>query len=178
MFDFRAVDGDPRTEAALNAAMATAVDRPTFLRHLTRRRATSKPPIGSREGLVLEHEGEAPGHRRPQARRDRHHREHRAGARDPFRRHRPSGRSSACEPPRARRDRRGETREALEESFRFLWEVRRRPHVDRWRAGKDPDDFVDLDELGAVARNGLKEAFRIIARAQKDLSLETGSRIR
>jgi CBS domain-containing protein len=71
-----------------------------------------------------------------------------------------------------------ETREGLEESFRFLWEVRLRHHVERWRAGKDPNDFVDPDELGAVARHGLKEAFRIIARAQKDLSLETGSRIR
>jgi len=177
VFDFRAVDGDPRAEAALNAAMATAVDHPTFLRHLTRRALDLKPPIGFTRGLVLEHGGKHPGTV------DLKHggiviigniaRAHaiRSGvtAKRTLERLRAAEGLGAID---------AETREGLEESFRFLWEVRLRHHVDRWRAGKDPDDFVDPDELGAVARNGLKEAFRIIARAQKDLSLETGSRIR
>jgi CBS domain-containing protein len=71
-----------------------------------------------------------------------------------------------------------ETREGLEEAFRFLWEVRLRHHVEQLDAGEHPDDFVDPKELGAVARQGLKEAFRIIARAQKALALEAGVALR
>ncbi|MGZ8628943.1 MAG: putative nucleotidyltransferase substrate binding domain-containing protein, partial [Actinomycetota bacterium] len=71
-----------------------------------------------------------------------------------------------------------ETREGLEESFRFLWEVRLRHHVDRFRSGLEPDDFVDPHELGSVTRQGLKEAFRIVARAQKQLALESGLSLR
>ena len=178
VFDFRAVDGDPRAETALNEAMASAVDRPMFLRHLTRRALDLKPPIGFTRGrLVLEHGGEHRGTV------DLKHggiliigniaRAHaiRSGvaAKRTLERLRAAEGLGAID---------AETREGLEESFRFLWEVRLRHHVERWRAGKDPDDFVDPDELGAVARNGLKEAFRIIARAQKDLSLETGTRFR
>jgi CBS domain-containing protein len=177
VFDFRAVDGDVRAEAALNAAMATAVERPVFLRHLTRRALDQKPPIGFTRGrLVLEHEGKHRGTV------DLKHggiliigniaRAHaiRSGvtAKRTLERLRAAAGLGAID---------AETREGLEESFRFLWEVRLRHHVERWRQGKDPDDFVDPDELGAVARNGLKEAFRIIARAQKDLTLETGSRL-
>jgi CBS domain-containing protein len=178
VFDFRAVDGDLRAEDALNAAMATAVDRPMFLRHLTQRALDLKPPIGFTRGrFVLEHGGKHPGTV------DLKHggiviigniaRAH--AIRSGVTAKRTLDRLRAAE-GRGAID--AETREGLEESFRFLWEVRLRHHVDRWRAGTDPDDFVDPDELGAVARNGLKEAFRIIARAQKGLSLVTGSRFR
>ena len=44
-----------------------------------------------------------------------------------------------------------ETREGLEEAFRFLWEVRLRHHVEQMRAGESPDDFVDPKALGGVA---------------------------
>jgi CBS domain-containing protein len=178
VFDFRSVAGDLRTEAALNAAMATAVERPMFLRHLTRRVLDLRPPIGFTRGrLVLEHGGEHRGTV------DLKHggiviigniaRAHaiRSGvtAKRTLERLRAAEGLGAID---------AETREGLEESFRFLWEVRLRHHVERWRAGKEADDFVDPEELGGVARNGLREAFRIIARAQKDLSLETGSRFR
>lgn len=178
VFDFRAVAGDVRAEDALNATMAIAVDRPIFLRHLARRALDLKPPIGFTRGrLVLEHEGEHRGTV------DLKHggiiiigniaRAH--AIRSGVTAKRTLDRLRAAEGLGAID---AETREGLEESFRFLWEVRLRHHVQRWRAGKDPDDFVDPDELGAVARNGLKEAFRIIARAQRDLTLETGSRVR
>ncbi len=177
VFDFRAVAGDLKTEAALNAAMAKAVDRPLFLRHLARRALDLRPPIGFTRGLVVEHGGEHAGTV------DLKHggiliigniaRAHaiRSGvtAKRTLERLRAAEGLGAID---------AETREGLEESFRFLWEVRLRHHVERWRAGEEPNDFVDPHELGAVARNGLKEAFRIIARAQKDLSLEVGSRMR
>jgi CBS domain-containing protein len=67
-----------------------------------------------------------------------------------------------------------ETRADLEEAFGFLWEVRLRHHVERHRAGLPPDDFVDPHELGPVTRQGLKEAFRVVHRAQRALALELG----
>ena len=174
VFDFRAVAGDLRAEDALNAAMARAVDRPIFLRHLARRALDLKPPIGFARGLVLEHGGEHRGTvdlkqggiliignlARAYAIRSG------VTAKRTLDRLRAAEGLGAID---------AETREGLEESFRFLWEVRLRHHVERWRAGKATDDFVDPGELGAVARNGLKEAFRIIARAQKDLALGSGS---
>ena len=71
-----------------------------------------------------------------------------------------------------------ETREGLEEAFRFLWEIRLLHHVEQLGSGGQPDDFVDPKELGGVARQGLKEAFRIIARAQKALAQEAGIALR
>ncbi|HJS27505.1 MAG TPA: putative nucleotidyltransferase substrate binding domain-containing protein [Actinomycetota bacterium] len=177
VFDFRAVAGDLKAETALNAAMATAVEHPVFLRHLAHRALDAKPPIGFTRGLVLEH---GDSHRgtvdlkhggilvigniaRAYAIRSG------VAAKRTLERLRAAEGLGAID---------AETREGLEEAFRFLWEVRLRHHVERWRTGEQPDDFVDPDELGAVARNGLKEAFRIVARAQKDVALETGSRFR
>jgi CBS domain-containing protein len=177
VFDFRAVAGDLEAEAALNAAMAAAVDRPSFLRHLTRRALDLKPPIGFTRGLLLEHGGKHRGTV------DLKH----GGILIIGNIARAYAISSGVTAKRTLERLRGaegvgaidaETREGLEEAFRFLWEVRLRHHVARWRAGEEPDDFVDPDELGAVARNGLKEAFRIVARAQKNLALETGARLR
>jgi Putative nucleotidyltransferase substrate binding domain. len=37
-----------------------------------------------------------------------------------------------------------------------------------------PDDFVDPATLGPFSRSGLKEAFRVIARAQRLLETEMG----
>ena len=64
----------------------------------------------------------------------------------------------------------------LREAFRFLWEVRLRHQVDQVRAGEPPDDFVDPSTLGPVTRRGLKEAFHVIARAQRALATELGVR--
>jgi signal-transduction protein with cAMP-binding, CBS, and nucleotidyltransferase domain len=38
------------------------------------------------------------------------------------------------------------------------------------RAGAALDEFLDPSTLGPVARQGLKEAFRVIARAQRELA--------
>src|SRR5581483_1572896 len=71
-----------------------------------------------------------------------------------------------------------DTAGALEEAFRFLWGVRIDHHVARLRAGRELDDFLDPAELGPVARRGLKEAFKVIARAQRALATELGVPIR
>jgi CBS domain-containing protein len=177
VFDFRGVAGDLDAEAPLNEAMKQAVDRPMFLQHLARRALDLKPPIGFVGRIRVERGGERPGTvdlkhggiliigniARAYAIR--------AGltAKRTVDRLRGAEQSGAID---------AETREGLEEAFRFLWEVRLRHHVEQLRAGRAPDDFVDPKDLGGVARQGLKEAFRIIAHAQKGLALQTGVAIR
>ena len=74
----------------------------------------------------------------------------------------------ACSTPHVARE--------LTEAFRFLWEIRLRHQASQVEAGEAPDDFVDPGSLGPFARSGLKEAFRAIARAQRQLASEEGIR--
>jgi CBS domain-containing protein len=173
VFDYRQVVGTLDAEPALDGAMRAATERPTFLRHLARRALDERPPVGFVRDLVVEHGGEHPGTV------DVKHggitligslaRAYAIGsgvtAKRTLARLRGAEAAGAID---------AETREGLEEAFRFLWEVRLRHHVEQHRAGLEPDDFVDPHQLGSVARQGLKEAFRIVVRAQKALALEAG----
>jgi len=177
VFDFRSVTGDLNAEGPLNEAMKLAVERPVFLQHLARRALDLKPPIGFVGKLRVERGGERPGTvnlkhggiliigniARAYAIR--------AGltAKRTVDRLRAAEQAGEID---------AETREGLEEAFRFLWDVRLRHHVDQLRAGESLDDFVDPKELGGVAQQGLKEAFRIVAHAQKGLALQTGVAMR
>jgi len=177
VFDFRKVAGSLDADVTLDRVMATAPQRPLFLQHLARRALDVRPPIGFVRGITVEQRGEHPG------KVDIKHggivivgnlaRAHaiRAGltAKRTIERLRASEHAGAID---------AETREGLEEAFRFLWEIRLRHHVDQIAAGEPPDDFVDPKELGGVARQGLKEAFHIIARAQKGLAVEAGVALR
>ena len=69
-----------------------------------------------------------------------------------------------------------ETGGALEEAFRLLWQIRLEHQAKQVRAGTPPDDDVDPRELGPLTRQALKEAFRLIDRAQELLALELGLR--
>jgi CBS domain-containing protein len=173
VFDYRRVGGPLDVEPVLDEAMRSAVRRPAFLRHLARRALDEKPPTGFVRDLVVEPRGEHAGTV------DVKHggivivtnlaRAYAVGAgvsaKRTLDRLRGAEAAGAID---------AETREGLEEAFRFLWEVRLRHHLARVRAGQEPDDFVDPHELGSVARQGLKEAFRIVARAQRGLALEAG----
>jgi CBS domain-containing protein len=66
----------------------------------------------------------------------------------------------------------------LEEAFRLLWKVRLEHQAAQTLAGRPPDDCVDPGTLGPLSRRGLKDAFRLIARAQRALGSEMGFRIR
>ena len=66
----------------------------------------------------------------------------------------------------------------VEEAFGFLWGVRLRHQVDEPFRGADPSDHVDPRKLGPVTRPALREAFRVIERAQRALALELGLRPR
>lgn len=63
------------------------------------------------------------------------------------------------------------TRAGLHEAFTLLWQLRLERQVRCVRAGTPPDDFVDPSTLAPVRRLGLREAFRVIARTQRALSL-------
>jgi CBS domain-containing protein len=65
----------------------------------------------------------------------------------------------------------------LEEAFRLLWRVRLEHQVAQVRAGLPGDDAVNPRSLGPLTRRGLKDAFRLIARAQRALASEMGLRI-
>ena len=63
------------------------------------------------------------------------------------------------------------TRAGLDEAFTLLWQLRLERQVRCVREGTPPDDLVDPSALTPVRRQGLREAFRVIARAQRGLSL-------
>jgi CBS domain-containing protein len=62
----------------------------------------------------------------------------------------------------------------IEEAFRFLWGVRLRHQADAAIRGAEADDQIDPRTLGSVSRPALREAFRVIERAQRALALELG----
>src|SRR6266542_3178581 len=62
----------------------------------------------------------------------------------------------------------------LEEAFRLLWKVRLEHQAAQSLAGLPPDDSVNPGSLPPLTRRGLKDAFRLIARAQRALGSEIG----
>ena len=172
-YDFRQVAGPLAAEPVLDDAMRQARDHPAFLRHLSRRALDLRPPTGFFRNLVVAGEGDHSG------RLDIKHggisivnnlaRAYAVGAgltaKGTIARLEGAATAGALDPSVARE---------LVEAFRFLWDVRVRHQVDQVRTGEAPDDFVDPAGLGSLARSGLKEAFRVLARAQRLLASELG----
>jgi CBS domain-containing protein len=172
-YDFRQVAGPLHAEPVLDGAIKQARSHPAFLRHLSRRALDLRPPTGFFRNLVVEHGGEHAG------RLDVKH----------------GGISIVNNLARAYAVSAGSTAKGtvtrlddavvagtldadmgreLIEAFHFLWGVRLRHQSDQVRAGEAPDDFVDPATLGPVARSGLKEGFRVLARAQRLMASELG----
>ena len=63
-----------------------------------------------------------------------------------------------------------QTRAGLEEAFTLMWQLRLDHQVACFRSGEPADDFIDPDGLSPVRRQGLREAFRLITRAQETLN--------
>lgn len=177
VFDYRRVAGPLDAETPLDAALRTVPGQPLFLRHLSHRALDHKPPTGFFRDLVVEAKGEHAG------RLDIKHggitiignlgRAYAIGA--GLTEKRTIARLEAAAAAGAIDE---GSRDELIEAFRFLWGVRLDHHVRLMRAGAPLDDFIDPGELGQVTRQGLKEAFRIIARAQKTLAAEIGVSLR
>ncbi len=177
VFDYRQVAGPLDAEGPLNAEIRTAPSHATFARHLARRALDLGPPTGFFKDLVVEDRGEHAGTL------DVKHggitivsnlaRAYAVGS--GITEKRTIGRLLAAESAGVI-DR--ETCVGLAESFRFLWHVRLQHHVVLHRAGREPSDHLDPAVLGPLARQGLKEAFRTIRRAQRALALEAGVAMR
>jgi CBS domain-containing protein len=172
-YDFRQVSGPLDAEPALDAAMRRARSRPVFVRQMARRALDLRPPTGFLRDLVVEAKGEHAG------RLDIKH----------------GGitivnnlaRVWAVRAAVTQKDTIGRLRAAsaagevdagtageLIEAFHFLWDVRLHHQASQVDAGEAPDDFVDPATLGSFSRSGLKEAFRVLARAQRLLGSEEG----
>lgn len=175
-FDHRRVAGPLDIEPTLHGVIATAAGRyPNFLMHLAHRALDRKPPTGFVRNFVVESKGEHAG------RLDVKH----GGVTIianlarfyTIRAGRPE--KSTLDRLRAAQETgqiNNEDRQALEEAFRLLWQIRLEHQVRQVRAGSEPDDFVDPAELGPIARLGLKEAFRIIGGEQRGLATQIGAR--
>lgn len=169
VYDFRQVAGPLEVEPVLDAVLREARGRPGFLRALGRRALELRPPTGFVRDLVVERHGEHAGRldlkrggitivgnlARVQAVASG------VTAKGTVERLGATGPNAPLARPAT-----GE----LVEAFRFLWELRLRHQVEQVHAGTEPDEFLDPSTLGPVARRGLKESFRVIARAQRELA--------
>jgi CBS domain-containing protein len=172
-FDFRRVAGPLDAEPALRRPVHGAARHPAFLRHLAAQAVALRPPTGFLRDFVVEARGEHAG------RLDIKHGGLTAitsvarlialgaGVADV----RTLDRLRAASAAGALDE---EDREALEEAFRLLWQIRLEHQVEQAARGVPPDDFVDPKELGPVTRQGLKAAFRAVDRAQRSLALRFG----
>ena len=61
------------------------------------------------------------------------------------------------------------TTTALREAFDLVMRIRFEHHASQIQAGRAPDNIVDVQELPPLARLDLREAFRTVAAAQKQL---------
>jgi CBS domain-containing protein len=176
-YDFRRVAGPLDAEPVLDDAIREARQRPTFVRALSRRSLDLRPPTGFVRDLVVEAKGEHAG------RLDVKH----GGitivsslartwaiaagvtAKSTIQRLEGAAAAGAIEPT---------TAHELSEAFHFLWDVRVSHQASQVEAGEAPDDYVDPVTLGPFSRTGLKEAFRAIARGQRQLATEEGLSLR
>jgi CBS domain-containing protein len=68
--------------------------------------------------------------------------------------------------------------EGLIEAFTYLVEVRLRHQVDNWRKGIAPDNLIDPETLGPLARSQLKDAFGMIREMQRQVERQIAIRPR
>ena len=172
-FDYRRQAGALDAEGPLDAVLRGARDNPAFLRHLGRRALAKEPPTGFFGDLVVERRGEHAG--RLDVKRGGitivtnlarvWGLSAGASVKDTLARLEAATATGALDPDVAWE---------LADAFRFLWDVRLRHHAEQVRQGFAADDNVDPATLGTVARSGLKEAFRVIRRAQRLLASDLG----
>jgi CBS domain-containing protein len=176
-FDFRTVAGSLDADRPLATAFRDGRTRPRFVRLMARRALSLRPPTGFFRHLVVEARGEHAG------RLDVKH----GGITIVNNLARAWAIQSGVTqiPTLARLDAVAEAgvverdlASEIAQAFHFLWDVRLRHQVAQLAAGEPPDDFVDPGALGAVARAGLKEAFRAIGRGQRQLAADLGIEMR
>jgi CBS domain-containing protein len=176
VFDHRVLAGPLDIGAVIHAVVGEAPARyPGFIRHLAHRALDRKPPTGFTRGFVVESKGEHAGHL------DIKHGGVAIVANiarcDAIRIGSPTtGTTERLDAATQAGILDDEAREAIEEAFRLLWQIRLEHQVRQQRAGEPSDDYVDPQALGPIQRLGLKEAFRVIAKQQEQLASELNIR--
>jgi CBS domain-containing protein len=66
----------------------------------------------------------------------------------------------------------------LLDAFELFTELRMEHQVEQLRAGLEPDDHLNPDDLSALARSHLKEAFRAVASVQRRIAAELNLGVR
>jgi CBS domain-containing protein len=176
VFDHRRIAGPLDIEPAFQEVISTAPDRyPAFMRHLAHRSLDRKPPTGFMKNFVVEAKGEHAG-RLDIKRGGVSIISNLARYLAILGRHSERATLDRLRAAQSSGDLDGDSRAALEEAFRLLWQIRLEHQVRQVRSGISPDDFVDPAHLGPIQRLGLKEAFRIIGKEQQGLAAELGVR--
>jgi CBS domain-containing protein len=174
-FDYRPIAGPLEVRATLDEAIRSAAGEAQFLRQLGKLAVEGRPPSGFLKDAVVEGRG------RSAVTLD----VKRAGITPISNLARVYAISAGLSENRTLRRLRDvqllggiddETRRGLEEAFRLLWQIRLEHQTRQVRAGVPADDAVDARALGPLARTGLKEAFRMIERAQERLATAFGIR--
>ena len=154
-----------------------AASRPELLHLLARFALSHRPPTGFLRGLVVEHDGEHRG------RLDLK----RGGLLPVVDLARwagmAAGVTSASTLARLRAAADAGTLPAsdartLEDAFELFTELRVEHQVDQLRDGLEPDDHVDPEELSALTRSYLREAFRAVASVQRRIAAELSLGVR
>ncbi|MBI3649342.1 MAG: CBS domain-containing protein [Actinobacteria bacterium] len=174
-FDYRPVAGPLEVRPTLDEVIRSAPREPQFVRHLARLAIDGRPPTGFLKAAVVEAKGNSSvsldvkhGGITPITNLARVY-SIGAGLAENRTLHRLREVAAV-----GRIDE--ETREGLEEAFRLLWQIRLEHQAGRVRVGLRPDDLVDPRDLGPLTRQGVREAFRMIERAQNALAVEMGLR--
>jgi CBS domain-containing protein len=151
--------------------------RPELLHLLARFALSHRPPTGFLRGLVVEHDGEHRGRLDIK----------RGGLLPVVDLARWAGiaagvtSASTLERLRAAADAgtlpAGDVR-TLEDAFELFSELRMEHQVGQLRAGRDPDDHLNPEDLSALTRSYLKEAFRAVASVQKRIAAELSLGVR
>ncbi len=157
--------------AAVSDTFRAASSRPELLHLLARFALSHRPPTGFLRGLVVEHDGEHRGRL-----------DLKSGGLLPVVdlarwAGMAAGVTSASTLERLRAAGDAGTLPApdvhtLEDAFELFTELRMEHQVGQLRAGLEPDDHLNPDDLSALTRSYLKEAFRAVASVQKRIAAE------
>lgn len=162
-FDFRAVAGGLEVTPDLVAILRDAKHHPDFLRRLARSATDFKPPLGFRGALPEKSFDLKKGGVIPIANLARFH-----ALANGITISSTLDRLVAAEEFRVLD---AETAAGLREAFEIVARIRLNHHAARIEAGQDPDNDIDPKDLSPLTRVYLREAFRTIAAAQKQLSV-------
>jgi CBS domain-containing protein len=162
-FDFRAVAGGLEVTPDLVAILRDAKNHPDFLRRLARSATDFKPPLGFRGALPDKSFDLKKGGAIPIANLARFH-----ALANGITISSTLDRLVAAQELGALET---ETAAALREAFEIVARIRLDHHAACIAAGRDPDNIIDPKDLPPLTRLYLREAFRAVAAAQKQLGV-------